>query len=205
MRTSNSLKTSLRSQNKCALISVLGGKGLAILRRTKLSLYRKPQINHFVHNNKTLEEIIQTRSARNEADALRRARERLDQCHDSLNLRRENMLNSQIEMNIFELTIANIVYCVLFGHTHNILFRVHADPAKGAKHVTSRRSAHHLAHFVLANILGALNRQFGSISCLTMVDALCILGELQRQEPEYANLVGNACGLYNCEVSAIRK
>ncbi|GBM75049.1 hypothetical protein AVEN_197417-1 [Araneus ventricosus] len=50
----------------------------------------------------------ETALVRNEADALRRARECLDQHQNSLSQRRKNRINSRIEENIMELTIVNL-------------------------------------------------------------------------------------------------
>ncbi|GBN70746.1 hypothetical protein AVEN_42424-1 [Araneus ventricosus] len=68
-----------------------------------------------------------------------------------------------------ELTIVNIIYWILFRYTHTTW-----------------------NFFVLANFLGALNLQLGSISFLAIVDACCIFGELEHQKPKCANLAENA-------------
>ncbi|GBN83761.1 hypothetical protein AVEN_185209-1 [Araneus ventricosus] len=47
MRTSHSLKSSLRNQNKCSLMSILGGKELAIL--TGTTGHRRVNNNHGWH------------------------------------------------------------------------------------------------------------------------------------------------------------
>ncbi|GBN10859.1 hypothetical protein AVEN_81791-1 [Araneus ventricosus] len=54
----------------------------------------------------------ETTLVRNEADALRRAKERLNQHQNSLSQRRKSRINSRIEVNIMELTIVNL--CI--GH-----------------------------------------------------------------------------------------
>ncbi|GBN84927.1 hypothetical protein AVEN_90177-1 [Araneus ventricosus] len=59
--------------------------------------------------------MIRKRSVGNEADGLRRARERSDQRQNSLNQRRQNRVNSQTEVNIMEVnehcTLATLPLC----------------------------------------------------------------------------------------------
>ncbi|GBN70751.1 hypothetical protein AVEN_203808-1 [Araneus ventricosus] len=83
------------------------------------------------------------------------------------------VLNTYIEVNTMELTIANIAYWVLFVIRTTI----------GAS-------------FVLVNFLGALNRQLGTIFFFSIVDGRGIFGELKRQEPEYAHLAENVWCVY---------
>ncbi|GBM51611.1 hypothetical protein AVEN_113497-1 [Araneus ventricosus] len=66
----------------------------------------------FGHSNESFGETLQSRSARNEADKLRRARKRSDQ----FSQRKPNRVHSQIEVNVPEYTCGNTSeVCEFYG------------------------------------------------------------------------------------------